>query len=55
MSLAWTIDTENHLMVAVADGEVTRVDVENYLDAIIAALPAAPPEQPEELGPRRVA
>ncbi len=36
MSLAWTIDTENHLMVAVADGEVTRVDVENYLDAIIA-------------------
>jgi hypothetical protein len=36
MSLAWTIDTENHLMIAVADGEVTRVDVENYLDAIIA-------------------
>jgi GTPase len=27
----------------------------DLLDAIIAALPAAPPEQPEELGPRRVA
>lgn len=36
MSLVWTIDTESHLMVAVANGEVTRVDVENYLDAIIA-------------------
>jgi GTP-binding protein len=27
----------------------------DLLDAIIAALPAAPPEQPEQLGPRRVA
>jgi GTP-binding protein len=27
----------------------------DLLDAIIAALPAAPPEQPEDLGPRRVA
>ena len=36
MALTWTIDTQNHLMIAVADGNVTRVDVENYLDAIIA-------------------
>ena len=27
----------------------------DLLDAIIAALPAAPPEQPEDVGPRRVA
>lgn len=36
MSLVWTIDTENCLMVAVAEGWVTRPEVEDYFDAIIA-------------------
>lgn len=36
MSLDWTLDTEKRLMVAVATGNVTRLQVDAYLDAIIA-------------------
>jgi hypothetical protein len=35
MTLTWTIDAENCLMAAVAKGDVTRAEVETYLDAII--------------------
>jgi hypothetical protein len=37
MALTWTIDPINRLMVAVALGEVTRADMERYLDSQISA------------------
>ena len=37
MPLHWTIDTEQRLMIAVAEGDVTRAEVEDYLDAIVSA------------------
>ena len=36
MPLDWTLDPDSRLMVAVATGDVTRREVETYLDAIIA-------------------
>ncbi len=37
MSLNWTIDTEARLIAAVADGDVTRCDIENLLDTMAAS------------------
>jgi hypothetical protein len=37
MSLQWTIDPEERLVTAVADGDVTRRDVEKLLDEVEAA------------------
>jgi hypothetical protein len=41
MPLVWKLDPENSLVVAVANGDVTRLEVEGYLDALIEkeALP----------------
>lgn len=36
MSLNWTIDSQARLVVAVAEGNVTRCDIENLLDAMAA-------------------
>lgn len=37
MSLHWTIDSAERLVVATADGEVTRADVDAFLDALVGA------------------
>lgn len=37
MPLIWTLDPKHFLMIAVANGEVTRSDVERYLDTIIGS------------------
>jgi len=41
MPLIWKLDPENSLVVAVGNGDVTRLEVEGYLDALIEneALP----------------
>lgn len=41
MPLVWKIDSENSLAVVVANGDVTRLEVDRYLDALIEskALP----------------
>jgi len=36
MTLVWSIDPEKRLMTAEADGEVTRADMDGYLDAMAA-------------------
>jgi hypothetical protein len=36
MPLEWTINLENRAMTAVATGDVTRAEVDAYLDAIMA-------------------
>ncbi len=36
MPLEWTVDLENRAMTAVATGDVTRPEVEAFLDAIMA-------------------
>jgi hypothetical protein len=36
MALHWTIDRQNRQMTALAAGEVTRAEVEGFLDAIMA-------------------
>jgi hypothetical protein len=35
MPLVWKLDPPNNLLVAVADGDVTRLEIDRYLDAII--------------------
>ena len=37
MPLHWTIDSRERLVVAVAEGEVARADVQTYLDALVGA------------------
>lgn len=37
MPLHWTIDSKERLVVAVAEGEVTRDEVQAYLDAVTGA------------------
>ncbi|MCA0250341.1 MAG: hypothetical protein LCH93_27320 [Proteobacteria bacterium] len=37
MSLHWTIDSRDHLVVAVADGDVTRAEMEHYLRVLDGA------------------
>lgn len=37
MSLHWTIDSRDHLVVAVADGDVTRAEIEHYLHVLDGA------------------
>lgn len=37
MPLHWTIDSKERLVVAVAEGEVTRDEVQAYLDAVAGA------------------
>lgn len=37
MTLHWTIDSEKRLMTAVAEGDVTRADMEGYLQAMASA------------------
>ena len=36
MPLQWTIDVENRFMTAVATGDVTRAEVDGFLDAVMA-------------------
>lgn len=37
MPLHWTIDSRERLVVAVVDGEVTRGDIQTYIDALVGA------------------
>jgi hypothetical protein len=37
MTLSWTIDPDKQLITAVAEGEVTRADMDAYLQAMAAA------------------
>lgn len=37
MPLHWTIDSRERLVIAVADGDVTRVEIENYLQVLEGA------------------
>jgi hypothetical protein len=37
MPLHWTIDSRERLVVAVVDGEVTRAEIQTYLDALVGA------------------
>jgi hypothetical protein len=37
MPLHWTIDSRERLVVAVAEGEVTRAEVQAYVDALVGA------------------
>lgn len=37
MPLHWTIDSRERLVMAVADGEVARAEVQAYLDALVGA------------------
>lgn len=37
MPLHWTIDSKDRLVVAAAEGEVTREEVQTYIDALVGA------------------
>ena len=38
MPLAWTVEPEDALVVAVAKGDVTRIEMERFLDSIVEGL-----------------
>ena len=37
MPLHWTIDSKERLVIAVVDGEVTREEIQTYVDALVGA------------------